>query len=175
MFENRMIDARKRLGLTQKQVADKAQIQPTTYSTYETNKKTPPLDIALRIAKALDVSLEWLCGVKTEREISTYGDIIRCLNGIKRIMVDKSWPVSISPFLKPDPAIKHVENQQTVVLQFASPILFDYFQKSKQFYSLISSSNADHELIDTWYKSKLEELSKIPIENNPHGDEVYPF
>ena len=49
--------ARKKRGLTQKQVADKAGIDSNTYSRIERGVQKPELDNALNIAKVLGVDL----------------------------------------------------------------------------------------------------------------------
>lgn len=49
--------ARKKRGLTQKQVADKAGIDSNTYSRIERGVQKPELDNALSIAKVLGVDI----------------------------------------------------------------------------------------------------------------------
>lgn len=49
--------ARKKLGLTQKQVADKAGVDSNTYSRIERGVQTPAFDNAVKIARALGVDL----------------------------------------------------------------------------------------------------------------------
>lgn len=49
--------ARKKLGLTQKQVADKAGIDSNTYARIERGVQQPEFDNARRIARALGVDL----------------------------------------------------------------------------------------------------------------------
>jgi transcriptional regulator with XRE-family HTH domain len=68
-FPRRLRDARADTGLTQKQFAEKAQVSVSAYATYEQGTKTPPLSIAFRIAKALDVSLDWLSGLVTQQDV----------------------------------------------------------------------------------------------------------
>ena len=48
--------ARKRLGLTQKEVAQKLNIGQQWYSKYECGEHEPSVSAALRIADALDVT-----------------------------------------------------------------------------------------------------------------------
>ena len=53
---------RKEKGLTQKQVADGAQIGERQYQDYEYGKRTPSALIFIAIADCLDVSLDYLVG-----------------------------------------------------------------------------------------------------------------
>ncbi len=77
-FDQRMKEARTRKGWTQRQLAEKAEVSPSAISSYESYGKMPPIDIAVRIAEALEVSLEWLCGVDGGTP-KTAGDVARLL------------------------------------------------------------------------------------------------
>lgn len=68
------------LNATQREMAEKIGISSASLSAYESGSKTPPLDIAIRIADTLNVSLDYLCGRitrKAESRINTYADIIK--------------------------------------------------------------------------------------------------
>lgn len=49
-----MINRRKKLGLTQKEVAKRVGIARTTYTNIELGDKNPSLEVALRIKEALE-------------------------------------------------------------------------------------------------------------------------
>jgi len=67
VFPNRLREARQKAGLTLKALSEKVNIGATTLSNYESHdeskRKSPTLDNAILIAGALDVSLDWLCGL----------------------------------------------------------------------------------------------------------------
>lgn len=73
VFAERLREARTAAKLTQADLSKKAGVTAATISAYESsdgNKgKNPSLDNALKLASALNVSLDWLCGfsVKTEK------------------------------------------------------------------------------------------------------------
>lgn len=48
-------DARKRLGLTQEQVAERSGVHPTEVSRIEAGKRDPRVSTLLRLARALEV------------------------------------------------------------------------------------------------------------------------
>lgn len=76
IFFIRLKETRTKLGLTQKQVSEAANISAASYSAYEQQDgKTPPLDIAYRIADALNVSLDWLTGRENDHTIKTYQEL----------------------------------------------------------------------------------------------------
>lgn len=56
----KLIDARKRAGLTQVEVAEKAKIAEVSYQRIEYGAQRPIVDTALLIAKALNSSVEEL-------------------------------------------------------------------------------------------------------------------
>ena len=89
-FSKRLREIRKKKDLTQEQLAEEISVTPQTISAYERNSdgekgKTPTLDKAILLAKALGVSLDYLCGIENEKpkevghSIESLGDIVECL------------------------------------------------------------------------------------------------
>ena len=76
---------RKKQGLSQKELAEKAGIAAATLSSYEAiderHRRGPSLECALIIAKALGVSLDWLCGITPAKLDDTY-DIFEILYAV---------------------------------------------------------------------------------------------
>lgn len=64
VFARRLRQARKALGLGQAVFADKIGVHPNTYRFYESDTRKPQIDILVEIAKALNVSTDWLLGLK---------------------------------------------------------------------------------------------------------------
>lgn len=79
IFSSRLRETRGRLGLTQKQISEKAGISSVSYSAYESGTKMPPLTIAVKLANAMGVSLDWLCGLDVQTNLQTYADVARTL------------------------------------------------------------------------------------------------
>ena len=59
-----LINARKKMGLTQVQTSNLANITERTYQAYEAGRQTPRTDIAIRIAQVLNTSVEILFSTK---------------------------------------------------------------------------------------------------------------
>ena len=80
-FPARLQAARKAANLTQKDLADKVGVAVPTISSYETGTKEPGLGIAVKMAEALNVSLDELCrsAADTRFHPKTCGDIARFL------------------------------------------------------------------------------------------------
>ena len=59
-FGQKLIEARKTKGLSQEQLGKIINIDKRIISRYETDKTTPSIDVAKKIAGALEVSLDYL-------------------------------------------------------------------------------------------------------------------
>lgn len=63
-FYKRLRDARKVNGLTQEELAEKADISRVMVSRYETGTVMPTVDVLVNLADALNVSTDYLLGRK---------------------------------------------------------------------------------------------------------------
>ena len=83
-FGKRIENQRKKLGLSRKEAVENSGIAPSSWASYERGEKTPPLDVAEKIADTLHVSLDWLAAreqIKADN-IVYWGSIIRLLGKI---------------------------------------------------------------------------------------------
>lgn len=82
-FGRRLKQARQQKEWTQKELSEKAGVSQNSLSAYENLGKIPSLEVGARIAEALDVSLDWLCGLSEQTgsipSMKTYGDVYRML------------------------------------------------------------------------------------------------
>ena len=65
VFATRLKEARERQGLNQAQLAQRAEMQPSAIAHFEANRRKPSFENVRRLAKALDVSSDYLLGVQT--------------------------------------------------------------------------------------------------------------
>ena len=63
VFPSRLRVARKKLKMTQKQVATRLGIYQSSYTQYENAKREPSLEMLARIARVLNCSVDWLLGL----------------------------------------------------------------------------------------------------------------
>jgi transcriptional regulator with XRE-family HTH domain len=63
---NRIQNAREARGLLPSQIAEKVGVTRGTWSLYESENRTPSLDTFTRIAETLNVSADYLLGLKEE-------------------------------------------------------------------------------------------------------------
>ena len=94
-FSERLIETRRSKNLTQAQLAKLSGVTAATISAYEStdNKKgcNPSLDNALKLAEALDISLDWLCGSIVNKDKIDTVDFLKMLvklNESSRVSVD---------------------------------------------------------------------------------------
>lgn len=62
-FGNRLRTARKAKCMTQSELADKCHCMDVQIRKYESGQNDPSLSKLIQLARALDVSLDWICGL----------------------------------------------------------------------------------------------------------------
>lgn len=67
-FSERLVNARRICGKTQKALADVLGVKANTISAYEKGKAVPSIDSAAKLANELNVSLDWLCGMNDNKQ-----------------------------------------------------------------------------------------------------------
>ena len=70
---NRIKELRIKRGYTQQSLGEKINKSKATISSYEKDVQLPPLEVAIDIASALNVSLDYLVGFSLEGELSVKG------------------------------------------------------------------------------------------------------
>ena len=63
MLGPRLKELREEIGLTQKQLAEKMQINSVTYLHYEKEQREPPLSLLADLARFFDVTVDYLLGL----------------------------------------------------------------------------------------------------------------
>lgn len=66
MIGERLADIRKDRGMSQQKLADMLSLTKYAISSYERNKTVPSDDIKIKIAKTLDISIDYLIGLIDE-------------------------------------------------------------------------------------------------------------
>lgn len=64
IFGERLKQLREKKAVPQKEVAEAIGITAQTIMAYESGRRKPPLDIAVKLAKYFGASLDWLCGIE---------------------------------------------------------------------------------------------------------------
>lgn len=81
MLGMRIKNLRKKVGLTQKQLADKLNIAPSTVAMYEAGKRDPDTETLKMMSKIFDVTTDYLLG--NESKVVTQEHLTNVNNRIK--------------------------------------------------------------------------------------------
>lgn len=82
LFGERLALARKKKGLSQEELAKKLGAHAPIIGRYERDEVKPSIEVAARIAEALEVSLDYLSGI-SEQELNK--DIIKQVNDLQSL------------------------------------------------------------------------------------------
>lgn len=63
---DRLIEARKMHHLTQHDLAEKIGVNVRQVARYENGENNPTIDVVIRIAKTLQISIDWLAGLSDD-------------------------------------------------------------------------------------------------------------
>lgn len=183
MFHEKVKETRMRRNMTQKQLADAAQIAVGSVSAYENGQKVPPVDAAGRIAAALGVSLDWLLSDFSAAEAvkpsaGSMGDVARAF----LVMVDAgllyqsqyeyiSWRKSMLEFEDADRAFYETvertgENPNPILrlsADFSSDQFTTFLEGVYKLNELVRRGTIDHDIYSTWLAKLLEQMDKIPL------------
>lgn len=90
LFGQRIKQLRQELGLSQRDFAEKISVTASALSAYEKGQKNPSVNVAINIAIAFNVSLDWLCGIKNienkfETDQFTPFDLIASLSSLVQL------------------------------------------------------------------------------------------
>ncbi len=75
MFGQRLLYVREARGMTRDALAEAAGVSEYTVRNYENRGHMPMLVPAVNMARALGVSLDWLCGLGPNKRVPLEGDI----------------------------------------------------------------------------------------------------
>ena len=170
MFHEKVKETRVRRNMTQKQLADAAQIAVGSVSAYENGGKLPPVDAAGRIAAALGVSLDWLLNdapiaEATKPAVGSVGDAARAfLVLVEAGVVDAAEHTHI---FRRDSLI--LDGNEGLVLrltidQDADAPMAKFIEGVYKLGMLVSDNTLDKDIYHTWLERELEKLDKIPLQ-----------
>ena len=83
LFVSRLKEAKEKKGITIKELADQCGVSTSAMNRYLAETSMPTLDVAINMSKALNVSLDWLCGLKQEANARyTTGLVMRMVSDL---------------------------------------------------------------------------------------------
>ena len=180
MFHEKVKETRVRRNMTQKQLADAAQIAVGSVSAYENGGKLPPVDAAGRIAAALGVSLDWLLNDAPIAEAQMpdagcVGDVARAFVTLVQaglfesaqiqyphvVDVQNNWRDSSDvPLGCPD------EKCTLTIEQEADAPIVKFLAGLYKMGNLVGDGTLDKDIFHTWLERELEKLDRIPLQKD---------
>lgn len=154
MFNDKLRELREKKHLTQIEMADLIGVTQATYSAYENKKQTPKLEIFIKICDQFNVSADWLLGrqnLEFDNDISKadlFFTLINFFNG--GFLVDVVELKSESNQMATDIISMIIEDEE----------ILSSFEEYKTINELVLKGSLSKDVLNTWIKSKIENLSK---------------
>ena len=163
LFISRMREARKKKGMDLKTLREAVGISQSAMSHYSTGTTVPPLVHAVKIAEALGVSLDWLCGLSGEIEdqSNTCGHVARLILKAEKVLVAA------------DAGYLRTAGDGSAYLETRNSQLFTFFEKKLKFEEMAKDSSEAAEMYQAWLSGALAKLDNIVLESEK--DLEWPF
>lgn len=165
-FSERLKLARAKVGLSQKELAEKINMTPASLSGYEVGTKVPSLPVALSLAQTLNVSLDWLCGLiddESEKKVETYWDICNSIMQIGESLGENDTQLEIDH--------RYFDNSGIPTdswgLFFSPEIINSFFSDYQRMRELLKNHTIDNEIFELW-KLKQKKQMSLKICNRAH-------
>lgn len=184
LFSERLKETRTSQGLTQKQLAERAKTAPASFASYEKGVKTPSLDAALRIAQALNVSLDWLCGYSPTQSVvkfETLGDVLQVFldldsTGLRISLKNDTICADEDEAYSYEEIQTHQQNltggkeiaacvikSERAIFLVSDKLFAKFFEKWQAIRKQYRSGVIDQELYTLWCEKQLSEAKTIPL------------
>lgn len=163
IFAVRMKEARQKADISQAELSRRTGIAPATLSSYEVteNPKNPTLDKVIAIAKALNVSIDWLCGlesnIKDSKEV-TFNSIMSAFMLISSLNTTK---MSFEKCYDED----QVRYSLIPILSIDSVIFKEFILEYKKISDFIESPDYDNYLKESLKKAITDKFSQYIVRN----------
>lgn len=163
ILSTRIKELRTSMRLTQKEFAELINVSTVSVSSYETEAKSPSLDMIINIAQKCNVSIDWLCGLSNKQslgnEIKDYPDLLRTLVNLCSVKyLDTTTPVV-------DASTGWTASMHFIVEN--DNIVREFFVEWKKMYDLLSTGTIDTELYTLWIEKELAKHKNHPIDGFP--------
>ncbi len=154
VFSDNLIEFRRKRKIKQEKLAEMADLSTTIISEYENRRKTPSITSAKKIADALGVTLDELCGNDIENQFKRKLDneavltVLGALNILQaQVRVDKSIELTFDS--KKDSA------------DYSTSIILDFF-KEYEIIQNFANSGATEDMVESLIDNLKEKYKDLP-------------
>lgn len=153
-FARNLKAAREKAGLSQAALAKEAGVALQSISAYEStlNHKSPSINNAVKLANALNVSLDWLCGrddVSSEESYDTYKKCALVVLALQRTIPNLSVTASVD--------FNYAEENQ-IHIYMSNEVLFRFFSDYNVMLELYKGGRLTVDILNQWLTGSLESL-----------------
>lgn len=164
LLSSRIKELRTSMNLTQKEFAELINVSTVSVSSYETEAKSPSLDMVINIATKCNVSIDWLCGLSNSKylatSITTYDELFRLFINILEIRYSEFDTI---------PIIDTVDtaNEAVILTLHGDPNIQQFFTEWCKVFELHCSNTIDDELYNLWIEKELAKYKDHKINGVP--------
>lgn len=165
-FAERFTQARTQKKFTLKQLSEQTGISVSALSHYANGANLPPLDAAVKIADALAVSLDWLCGADSNNEsgkMNDCGDLIRALSSMLTTKTIHYEPgEGESMYDEGDIyGATFSEDGNSIIIESRRVPCFVDFQSWSKLLDLLRKKVINEEIYTAWIEKKITQAEEI--------------
>lgn len=163
VFAQRLSELRKEKNETQAEFSQRTGIRQQTISGYENGKMSPTLDAVIQIAKACDVSLDWLCGLSdTKRnKLTEYADVIAALVQIEQATLGRFY------LSKEEVEMYDYDDrwfEELITLRIEDEEIQKFLKSWNNILPLVKSNTISRNLYELWLKDEMQKYKiKTPM------------
>lgn len=159
IFSERLKEARQKAKLTQKQLAELSDVTAATISSYESEggTKVPSLDKVISLAKALNVSIDWLCGLENNpKDKNTI-----CFDEVMKAIILLSSLKKTSSFYS-EGGMNYAESFD---LSFFDSVIIEFCEEYQKIKDFIESADYPQYLKDGLLQTLISKFSNYTVCN----------
>lgn len=170
VFVARLREARKEKGLTIQELADACGVSLSAMNRYVALTSQPTLEMACKIAQALGVSLDWLCGQEEKPGPPTMGLVLRVLSLLlttTTVKLDhKIRGIMAADFVEDESGDSYIKINKKNLNNTID------FESWKKLLDLYDSQAIDYEMYSAWIEKKIEAVNRFHL---PMDESDLPF
>lgn len=158
VFMARVKEAREKKKLTIQELADACGVSLSSMNRYVALTAQPSLDMACKIADALGVSLDWLCGQEEKQQPPSLGTVIGALSMLLTTkVIDSKTPTWAADFNTTEFSDGSTDTYiATHQENLSHHVAFESWQTLLNLYR---SGEIDEEMYSAWVEKKIKECS----------------
>ncbi len=172
-FSIRLKELRSSMGMTQKEFSELVGTSSVTLSSYENNTTTPSLDFLKNLAVKCNVSIDWLCGLSSKKNLSNTPPTIETYSDFMKIMF--SLEDSQLNFERNILYYEDILDISYKCIGFTDPVIMYLYKSWEKTYSLYKDGTIDKSIYNAWQEKILKDFKQELLLTDNEFSEFYSF